>query len=104
MNQSASRAIELNPEHFPIYQLSDNATVVDQVSKYIKTLLDEKMNKHGGYVALPSLNRLSRFFKCSYLEVYDAIKFLRTQGYDYQFSSVDGLVQVWCTLNKEKSE
>jgi hypothetical protein len=96
MEHPVSRAIIINLEHLPAFGMPDSKhNVVSQIQHYLKILITDKLPPAGGYLELPSFSIMAGFFKCSYLEIYDACRTLRAEGYDYQFSSLDGAVQVW---------
>lgn len=96
MENPISRATLINLEHFPAYHVPvGECSQVENITGYLIKLVNEPLVTHGGYLELPSISNLSVFFRCSFLEVYDAFKALRKQGYDYQFSSLDGAMLVW---------
>jgi hypothetical protein len=101
MEQPITHALILNLEHLPPYQKKtvyrDNA-----ITSYLEALAHMKLDRHTHYLELPSMSRLSVFFSCSFIEVYDAFRALQEKGYEYQFSSVDGTMLVWRRNNKEK--
>jgi hypothetical protein len=101
MEQPVSRATVIHLEHFPAYEVPTiKKNLVPNIAKYLKGLLSDKLYRDGRYIELPSFSMLCKFFRCRHLEIYDAFKILRTQGYDYQFSSLDGAVMVWKVLSK----
>lgn len=104
MERPISHATIINLEHFPAYEpRGEKRGVIPQVTAYLKALVDSKLEKGAGYLELPSFSTLAEFFKCSYLEIYDIFRTLRNQGYDYQFSSLDGTVLVWISKPTERT-
>lgn len=99
MEQPVSRAMVINLEHFPAYEVPvSKRGLATHIARYLKGLLAD--SRQAKQVELPSFSVLSKFFRCTHLEIYDAFKALRSQGYDYQFSGLDGSVIVWLTLAK----
>lgn len=95
MEQAASRTIVLELEQLPAFEIpATSQKVVPHLMHYLITLLN-KFNHAANCLALPSVTNLSVFFKCSHLELYDALRAFRAQGYDYQFSKLDRPLQVW---------
>ncbi|MGE0201003.1 MAG: hypothetical protein AB7P76_08550 [Candidatus Melainabacteria bacterium] len=61
----------------------------------LELILDDSLNGAVHYVTLPSISVMAEFFGCSSLQVYDGLHELRKRGYDYQFASLDGAVEMW---------
>lgn len=98
MQQPISNFTIIALDQFPMYQVpSSKSDLTTSITKYLRTLLNSKLTKGENNLELPSFSLLAVFFKCSCLEIYDAFKALRSQGYDYHFSSLDAGVLVWRT-------
>lgn len=97
MEQAASRTATINLTHFPPYQMvaAGKPNLVSDLSRYLKNVISDQLRAPVNSVEFPSFITLAAFFHCSYLEMYDAFRMLRAEGYDYQFSSLDGTIQVW---------
>ena len=96
MEQPVSRATIINLEHFPVYRKPKGAKDgVSHITKFLKKLLSSASYQYCASIELPALGTLARFFHCTYLEIYDALKALRSQGYDFQFSNLEEHVIVW---------
>lgn len=107
MEQPVSRATIIKLEHFPAYEMPDSKKgLVAHIAKYLTMMLTGLSARDGQYIELPSLSMLSKFFRCTHLEIYDAFKAIRSQGYDYQFSSLDGALLVGrnCLHMEEQNE
>lgn len=96
MEQANSRATIINLQHLPPYQLpAGKQNLTSHLSTYLKTFIADQLRSRASSLEFPSFISLSGFFNCSYLEMYDAFRMLRVEGYDYQFSSLDGTIEVW---------
>jgi hypothetical protein len=94
MEQPVTPATILGLEHLPPFQ-KNAAGQATAIASYLEALTRSRLDRNTHYLELPSVNRLSGFFGCSFLGVYDAFRALREKGFDYQFSSVDGAMLVW---------
>ena len=104
MEQPVTHATILSLEHFPPFQAKKGSRN-NAITNYLESLAKSKLDQHTHYLELPSVSQLSGFFKCSFMQVYDAFRILREKGYEYQFSSVDGAMFIWYQhriSNKEK--
>lgn len=96
MQEPISHATIINLEHLPISpSRGSRGRMKEHIVQYLETLAQEKLSCHADYLDLPSIGALSNFFKTTSIDVYDALRALRVYGYDYQFSSLDGSVQIW---------
>lgn len=43
----------------------------------------------------PSLIRLTHFYACTHLDIYDALRLIKAQGYDYELSGIDQNITIW---------
>jgi hypothetical protein len=58
-------------------------------------MLDRELEQLGESLELPSIATLSQYFRCSPLEVYDALRELRQSQYEYRFSKFDHPIRIW---------
>lgn len=96
MQEPVSHATIINLEHLPTSHLSNvRGRMKEHIVQYLEVLAGDKLSCHADYLDLPSIGALSSFFNTTSMDVYDALRSLRLKGFDYQFSSLDGSVQLW---------
>ncbi len=95
MEQAATQTIALGLEHMPAFEIpATSRKVVPHLTQYLIALLS-RFNHPVTCLELPSVTNLSVFFKCSHLDLYDALRSFRGQGYDYQFHKLDKPLKLW---------
>ena len=75
--------------------MPDQQPTVANLGTHLHQLVSQQFNHGIRSLTLPSLAIMASFFGCSYLELYDVMQMLRTNGYDYNFSSINGDIEVW---------
>lgn len=91
-------SVQLNLEQLPKLNSKDGG----QLALYLESVMTKNLSDTVHSVELPSLHTLSKYFDCSFMQLYDAMRALRIYGYDYQFSSLDDSVQIWSNERRNK--
>lgn len=103
MDSSAPIAKTLQLEHLPAFVLPDSEkSRVQSVFHYLQKLVDKEVGQLNDTLELPSISNLSHYFRCSPLEIYDALRELRHREYDYHFSKFDQPVRIWLKADPSK--
>jgi len=96
MLESVSKATVINLEQVSGYPVPGSKGLMkDQIVHFLETMAEENLTCHADYLDMPSISSFSSFFNTTSMDVYDALRSMRMKGYDYQFSSLDGSVQLW---------
>jgi hypothetical protein len=92
-----SHSVHLKLEQLPKLKSKEEA----QLALYLESVMTNNLSDTIYSVELPSIQMLSEYFDCSSMQLYDAMRALRVYGYDYQFSGLDGSVQIWSKERKK---
>ena len=104
MRASKSVTTTIRLEQLPAFGLPDKPDEpVYPIAKYLIHLASKTLPRPESSMELPSIDNLSLFFKCSVLELYDALRQLRTSGYDFKFSKCSQPLLVWRMSTKDLS-
>lgn len=96
MPTSESGSTVLHLEQLPAFDLPERPNrQIYHITEYLIRLAAKKLPRDDSSLVVPSIADLSLFFKCSHLEIYDALRQLRISGYDFQFSKFDQPLHIW---------
>jgi hypothetical protein len=68
-----------------------------ELSEGVANALQGLISPHKGDInfELPSMMTLAGFYNCGHLDVYDALRTLRSRGYEYRLRGIDNKIIVW---------
>jgi hypothetical protein len=90
-------------QKLPAFVIPDSEkSPVTCVLGYLRKLLAKELEQSGESLELPSIANLSQYFRCSPLEVYDALRELRQGQHEYQFSKFDHPIVIWQKADHSK--
>jgi len=93
----------LELHQLPAFVIPDSdKTWVNSLTSYLQKLLTRELQTPVEAIDLPSISALSQYFRCSPLEVHDALRELRNSQYEYHFSKFDHPITVWCKADLSK--
>jgi hypothetical protein len=73
------------PDFLPVAQGKRS----DEIARFLHGVILERLSGKTGTIHLPSFNQLACFFKCSHMELYDAFRCLRAQGFDFTLAGLE---------------
>jgi len=96
MELPVTRVTIIRLEHFPAYlPVEDKLNRSETIAQFLRNVIVERMPRKAPLLHLPSLSQLASFFRCSHLEIYDALRALRTHGFDFTLAGIDAPVELW---------
>jgi|GEM_PF-6843442 len=95
MNPPAPYSKSLQLEQLPAFVISNTNSRAKGVFLYLEKLVTRELRQPKESLILPSLAQFSTYLQCEPLEIYDALRALRQQGYDYQFAKFDQPLLIW---------
>ncbi|WP_303673746.1 hypothetical protein [Vampirovibrio chlorellavorus] len=95
--ESTSQPVKALPlEQFPPYLAPTTHTNRNNHrARFLYKLIAQRLSEKETSCLLPSLSQWAGFFKCSHMEMHDALRFLRNQGLDYRLTGLDTPLEVW---------
>lgn len=85
--------------HISIQDLSEYTPAVQhsvpEMTAHLLSIVSNQFDNNIHFLTLPSLSTMANLFNCPYLAIYDAMQALREHGYDYNFSSINGNIEIW---------
>jgi hypothetical protein len=84
--------VTIDLAHMPPFGAAFNQDAQRQVVNYLASLVKTQNNlfKPAPMVQIPSACELSGFFQCSELHVFEALRDLANQGFEYEIRGLDG--------------
>jgi hypothetical protein len=96
MELPVTRVTIIRLEHFPAYfPNEDKLNRSETIAQFLRNVIVERLPRKASLLHLPSLSQLAFFFRCSHLEIYDSLRTLRTQGFDFTLAGIDTPVELW---------
>lgn len=95
MSKATPKITIITLEHLPAFELPPSSDISSHISAYLLRLASRVLKTPGRSLQLPSISELSVFFKCSPLEMHDALRQLQQQYYEYQLSKFDQPLLIW---------
>lgn len=74
----------------------------EDISKLLVNNFLSKVTQTVHYCTLPSIDEMAKHFNCTHMEIYDSIRLLQEHGYDYNFSSLNGNIEIWKIPKKKR--
>ena len=68
----------------------------EHIAAYFKQVIEAHTECETSYIELPSLNKLSGFFHCSHLDIFEALEMLSLEGVQHRFLDMESLLALWC--------
>ncbi|MGE0200084.1 MAG: hypothetical protein AB7P76_03855 [Candidatus Melainabacteria bacterium] len=88
-------------DQIPQYEPGEQATRLSEDNTYqfadhlIEVLQANGIRKKGNFLFMPSILSLCNSLHCSIVEVHNALRSLRTQGYRYNVFGLDSPITFW---------
>jgi len=97
MSSPAPQSKSLSLEQLPAFVIPnlDEKSRAKGVFHYLEKLITRELRQPHASLLLPSLAQFSSYLQCEPLEIYDALRALRQQGYEYQFAKFEQPLLIW---------
>jgi hypothetical protein len=96
MDTIARNTLPFTLDTLPAFPVSSPAeSQVDAIYRYLRDLADARLISPVERLLLPGITELAAVFRCTNLALYDALKALQSNGYEYQFTSAAGPLLLW---------
>jgi hypothetical protein len=94
MKRTMPKTPVVTPDCLPDFLPVAKGKRSDEMARFLHNIILERISGKTGTINLPAFNQLAGFFKCSHMELYDAFRFLRAQGFDFTLVGLDVPVMI----------
>ena len=71
---------------------TDNRLQSQDIRAYLQSIWTPEGNNN---YSVPSLDKLSETLDCSQMDIYDALRLIQKDGYDYELQGIDSPILIW---------